>query len=177
MCIIQTKAWLQQLLISAWLYPSFRGTDVSLLKLLKLYWCKLISKTCLGKSVAQVFLFSRVCTTGNISGYMVRSLNSWTSVKLGSCSVRLSWHFSRVMLRKNSFIPKRLWSLGFPIEIQCGFNLAATLWDAGCASSLHMQVYGEQGWLGTVYSRHCYMHLQHNKRYPCQAPKSDARCL
>lgn len=134
-------------------------------------------KTCLGKSVAQVFLFSRVCTTGNISGYMMRSLNPRTSVKLGSCSVRLSWHFSRVMLRKNSFIPKRLWSLGFPIEIKCGFNLAATLWDVGRRHTLHMQVYGEQGWLGTVYSRHCYMHLQHNKRYPCQAPKSDARCL
>lgn len=107
-------------------------------------------KTCLGKSVAQVFLFSRVCTTGNISGYMMRSLNPWTSVKLGSCSVRLSWHFSRVMLRKNSFIPKRLWSLGFPIEIKCGFHLAATLWECRvCLLPTHAGLW----WTGVAW--HC----------------------
>lgn len=101
---------------------------------------------------------------------------------LNFCQVKVGFMFNQTELAflTGNVEKKLIYSkeaVGFPIEIKCGFNLAATLWDAGCASSLHMQVYGEQGWLGTVYSRHCYMHLQHNKRYPCQAPKSDARCL
>lgn len=61
--------------MSAWLYPSFTGTDIS--HITQAFKVVLVEtnikkpKTCLGKSVTQVFLFRRVCTTGNISGYMM----------------------------------------------------------------------------------------------------------